>query len=327
MPFPGWTLPGVMQVGAAQIALKTAGLVPEGAVWVAGQGPLLLLYVAQVLAAGGRVAGVIDLSAPGVVRRAVPHLPGALGAWRLMLRGLLWRRAAFRAGVPWLRAGDLRAEGEARLERVVFRTAAGERRERADALLIHDGVIPSVQLSRALGCRHVWDEAQRCWRPEVDAMGMSSVPLVSIAGDGAGVAGWQAAQLSGRIAARGIAGVEAGALRAELARARAIRPLLDAVYAPRAPELDDATIVCRCEEVTAGRVREAVALGCLGLNQLKAFTRCGMGPCQSRVCAPVAAEVVARARGVAVAEVEAHRLRFPTKPLTLGELAALEVGE
>ena len=88
--------------------------------------------------------------------------------------------------------------------------------------------------------------------------------------------------------------------------------------------LDDATLVCRCEEVTAGQIREAAGIGALGLNQLKAFTRCGMGPCQGRMCGATAAEVVAAARNVPVSDIEPYRLRFPTKPLTLGELAALE---
>ena len=90
----------------------------------------------------------------------------------------------------------------------------------------------------------------------------------------------------------------------------------------RIPE-DDATIVCRCEEVPAARVREAVALGCVGPNQLKAFSRCGMGPCQGRLCGLTISEMIARQRGVSVAEVGALRLRPPVKPLMLGELAAL----
>jgi NADPH-dependent 2,4-dienoyl-CoA reductase/sulfur reductase-like enzyme len=90
----------------------------------------------------------------------------------------------------------------------------------------------------------------------------------------------------------------------------------------RLPE-DDATIVCRCEEVSAARVRESVALGCAGPNQLKAFSRCGMGPCQGRLCGLTISEMIARQRGVPVAEVGALRLRPPVKPLMLAELAAL----
>ena len=81
LPIPGWTLPGVMTVGAAQIALKTAGLVPTGKTWMAGQGPLLLLYAVQALRAGGRFAG---RARPVGCRRArwaaLRHLPRAARA-------------------------------------------------------------------------------------------------------------------------------------------------------------------------------------------------------------------------------------------------------
>jgi NADPH-dependent 2,4-dienoyl-CoA reductase/sulfur reductase-like enzyme len=234
-----------------------------------------------------------------------------------------------------LHASELRALGNGALREITFRADGRERREPADLLLLHDGVVPSVQITRALGCEHAWDTAQRCWRSVTDEWGATNLPNILVAGDGAGVSGWQAAGLSGRIAVLGVAAalgkidaatrdVAAKPLRAAHARALAIRPFLDTLYAPRPPALDDATIVCRCEEVTAGRIREAVRLGCLGLNQLKAFTRCGMGPCQGRMCGLTAADVMAQARNVPVTEIEPYRLRFPTKPLTLGELASLE---
>ena len=102
------------------------------------------------------------------------------------------------------------------------------------------------------------------------------------------------------------------------------RRLLETLFAPRAAVgIADTTLLCRCEEVSAGEVRAAVALGCLGSNQLKAFTRAGMGPCQGRICGPAVHAAIAAARAVAPDAVEPFRTRFPTKPLTLGELAAL----
>jgi NADPH-dependent 2,4-dienoyl-CoA reductase/sulfur reductase-like enzyme len=334
LPIPGWTLPGVMTVGAAQIALKTAGLVPSGNTWMAGQGPLLLLYAVQALRAGGRFAGVLDLSDRRARWAALPHLPRAARALPELRKGLLWWREIGRAGVRWIRAGDLRAEGEGALSRICFRADGRERTVPADLLLLHDGVIPSVQITRALGLAHGWDAAQRCWKPVTDEWGVSSLPNLLLAGDGAGVGGALAATCGGRLAALGAAcalgridaatrDTAAMALRAARARHLALRPFLDALYTPRPPRLDDATLVCRCEEVTAGQIRVAARIGALGLNQLKAFTRCGMGPCQGRMCGATAAEVMAAARGVPVEQVEPYRTRFPTKPLTLGELAAL----
>lgn len=337
LPVPGWTLPGVMTAGAAQILLKTSGLTPQGRVWLAGQGPLLLLYAVQALAAGGRLAGVLDLGAPDARRRAVSHLGGALRAPDYLWRGLMWRRRLAKGGVPWIRARDLRAEGEDRLARIRFTDVHGERAEPADMLLLHDGVTPSVQITRALGCAHGWNAAQRSWAPQTDDWGRTSVPDVWVAGDGGGIGGAQAAAIGGRITALGIAGAlgritgdvrdaAAAPLRREQAKHLAIRPFLDALFVPLVPAPADDAIVCRCEEITAGRVREAVSLGCLGANQLKAFTRAGMGPCQGRMCGATVCEVIADARGVPVETVEPYRLRFPTKPLTLGELASLHDG-
>ena len=108
---------------------------------------------------------------------------------------------------------------------------------------------------------------------------------------------------------------------------RARRRFLDALYRPRAEVLapsDPEVVVCRCEEVTVAELRAAVALGCQGPNQAKAFTRCGMGPCQGRLCGLTVAAVIAEARGRSPAEVGHHKVRPPLAPVTLGDLAALD---
>jgi NADPH-dependent 2,4-dienoyl-CoA reductase/sulfur reductase-like enzyme len=334
VPIPGWTLPGVMTVGAAQIALKTGELVPAGQSWIAGQGPLVLLYAVQALRAGGRLAGILDLSDPAARWPALKHLPRALSAFRDLWKGVAWQREIARAGVPWIRASDLRAVGEGALREIAFRAGGETRCEPADLLLLHDGVIPSVQITRALFLEHEWSASQRSWRSVTDAWGVSSVPNILVAGDGAGIGGALAATCAGRIAALGAVcalgkidvatrDTAAAPWRAAQARYNAVRPLLDTLYRPLPKQLDDATLVCRCEEVTAGQLRTAARIGALGMNQLKAFTRCGMGPCQGRMCGATAIEVMALARGVPVEQIEPLRTRFPTKPITRGEIAAL----
>jgi len=331
LPIPGWTLPGVMTVGAAQIALKTAGLVPEARIWIAGQGPLLWLYAKQALDAGGRIAGIVDLS-HGVPPAALWHLPRALMAPGYLWKGFRWQRAVKAAGVRVMSGETVRAEGEGRLQRVIVDDEPLD----ADFLLLHDGVVPNTQVTRAIpGCRHDWDPVQQCWKPHLDEWGNTTVEGVMVAGDGGGIGGARAAAHAGRLAALEAAhalgrltkdqrDAEAGIERLGLNRQMAIRPFLDALFPPRpAAAIADDTILCRCEEVTAGRVREAVTLGCLGANQTKAFTRSGMGPCQGRVCGPAVHAVIAAARGVEPSKVDPFRTRFPTKPLTLGELAAL----
>lgn len=321
LPIPGWTLPGVMTVGAAQIALKTGGLVPAGRTWIAGQGPLILLYANQVLEAGGSIAGIIDLTRPFSRLRALRHL--SVKALPDIAKGLEWKRRL--RAVPWIRATRVQANGTDALRSVNFTTERGEQTEPADTLLLHDGVIPSLQVSRAIGLEHEWNEALQCWQPVVDEWGRSSLPHVLVAGDAAGIGGADAAYLSGRIAALGLIGrtEEARGLMARRAARLAVRPLLDMIYRPLSPRPDDATTICRCEDVSAAQIRAAGKAGCQGMNQLKAYTRCGMGPCQGRTCGSIAARVLAEARGVDPGEIEPLRTRFPVKPLPVGDLLGL----
>ncbi|UPY39237.1 NAD(P)/FAD-dependent oxidoreductase [Sediminicoccus sp. KRV36] len=336
LPIPGWTLPGVMGVGAAQILLKTAGLLPEGRVWLAGQGPLLWLYAAQLLDKGVRPAGILDLSPPGMNWRAAWHLPMALRAPGYLAQGLGWMWRIRRAGIPVIRAREVAALGEGRLSAI----AVDGRTFPADWLLLHDGVVPNTQVTRALpGCAHIWDQAQASFRPVLDAWGNTSLEGLLVAGDGGGIGGARAAALSGRIAALEAArwlgfltadqrDAMAGPLLHRRAAELAPRGLLDAIFPPLPmARVADATVVCRCEEITAGRVRAAVALGVQGPNQVKAFLRAGMGACQGRVCGPAVHALMAEARGVDPGALEPLRTRFPTKPVTVGELAGLAGGE
>lgn len=119
VPFAGWTLPGVMTVGAAQILLKSGGMLPEGKVWIAGAGPLPLLYATQLLDLGGRIAGFLDTSTPPRLS-ALSRLPGAWRDFDGLLKGLRWLRGIKRSGVMVRGFSDLRAEGNERLEHLTW---------------------------------------------------------------------------------------------------------------------------------------------------------------------------------------------------------------
>jgi bacterioferritin-associated ferredoxin len=328
-----------MTAGAAQILLKTAALVPSGRTVLVGSGPLLWLLAQQYLAAGAAIAAILETTPRANAVRALPHVPAFLAS-PYFRKGLALVRAV-RARVRVVaNVTSLAAEGGARLEAVRYRTARGkEERIGADSLLLHQGVVPNVNLAMAAGVAHRWDEAQLCFVPVLGRDFESSIPGIAIAGDGGGIAGAEAAAEQGRLAAvaairalkaelPGLAAAEAAARRA-LARYRRGRRFLDALYRP-APQFRIAagdTIVCRCEAVTARAIADAVALGCTGPNQLKAFSRCGMGPCQGRMCGLAVTELIAARRGVSPAEIGYYRLRPPVKPLTLGELAALPASE
>jgi thioredoxin reductase/bacterioferritin-associated ferredoxin len=333
-PIPGWTLPGVMTAGAAQTMLKSSGLVPDGQTVIAGQGPLLWLLAAQILRLGGRIDRILDTTERRNYLAALPHAFAFMTS-PYFAKGLAMMREV-RAKVPAVTGvSELAATGDGRLATVTY--AAGGRRETipAELLLLHQGVVPNVNLAMAAGIEHRWDDLQLCWSPVLDRDGSTSVEGIAIAGDGAGIGGAAAAIVRGRIAAR--AAVEALApaaaaklapmstFRASLAHAERGRAFLDTLFRParlfRIPSGD--TIVCRCEEVTAKDILDAVAIGATGPNQLKAYRRTGMGPCQGRLCGLTVTELMAQARDKTPQEIGYYRLRAPVKPITLAELAAV----
>lgn len=335
MPIPGWTLPGVMTAGAGQILLKSAALVPAGPVVLAGCGPLLYLLAVQYLRAGIAVEALVDTSGRRDLLGAWRKVPGALGGWGDLVKGVQLLLELKRAGVKHFRdARDLRIEGSTQASALSFDSQGRRWNIPASLVLLHQGVVPNTQISWSLRLDHDWSAEQLCWIPRRDTWGETSLACVFITGDGGAIGGAQVALHEGRLAGLGIAfrsgKVQAHALqkiatayRKTLHRKRAARPLIDAVYRPqqqnRIPA--DEVIVCRCEDVSAGEIRQHVALGCLGPNQTKAFGRCGMGPCQGRLCGLSVTEIIAEARQVPAAEVGYYRIRSPLKPITLAQLS------
>lgn len=334
-PIPGWTLPGVMTVGAAQTMLKSSGVVPEGDVVIAGSGPLLYLYARQLVAAGAPPALILDTTPRSNWRQAIWHLP-AFATSRYARKGLMLL-AAVRRKVRIVRhVTGLRAEGEAALREIVWRTPQGEERRQTGLLLLHQGVVPTINLWSAAGCRSLWNEAQACWHAEADAWGQSSQERIFIAGDGAGIGGAEAAAITGVLAGLRIshllgrldrAALDSRARPGQAALGRLLRgrDFLDALYRPadwvRLPE--GGTLVCRCEEITAGQIVAAAQQGCAGPNQLKTYLRCGMGPCQGRQCCLAVTELMAHVQQRDPVEIGHFRLRPPVKPVNLADMAKI----
>ena len=337
VPIPGWTLPGVMTVGAAQILYKTSRWIPAGDTWIAGSGPLIWLYAVQVLEAGGGLAGIIDTTPAGNYFRTLPHAFSALRNHSYLRRGLSLKRRVRDAGVRVVRSvSGLQANGEGRLAAVRYFTDGKWREVPASILLLHQGVVPNIHASLSIGVRHHWDRVQRCFKPMVDQWANTDIDGYAVAGDCAGIVGSEASAIHGRLAALEAARAlgfiseeqcdrDARPLREELDRHMPVRPFLDQLFAPRLTLLApaDDVLVCRCESVSARQIRDAVALGCLGPNQMKAYTRCGMGPCQGRMCGLAAAEIIAKARGTDPDEIGLFNVRPPLKPLSLKELSEL----
>jgi len=338
-PLPGWTLPGVMNAGAAQIAMKSGGAIPSGRVVVVGAGPLLLLVTCQLLDAGAEVVALVETAEHSNRWAALRHLPAALRAPEYLLKGLKMLHRLRIAGLPWFQgAKAVRVLGSECATGVSFESRGQSHTVLADTLLVHHGVIPNNQLSRLLRVEHVWDSKQLAWQVVCDTYGQTSLPGFRMAGDGVAISGALAAQAGGALAALGachaLGRIDSKELaqssepyRRALARQLAVRPFLDALYRPPTFVTDppDDAMVCRCEEVTAGRVREMALLGCQGPNQTKFFSRCGMGPCQGRICGNVVTQILATSLDKSPQHVGAYRIRAPLKPVPMAALEQLAV--
>lgn len=335
MPIPGWTLPGVMGCTSADVLYKSAGLLPDCPVVLAGCGPLLLLIANRLLAEGVEISALLDTNPKTALLKAIPYLPAALRAPEYLIKGGGMLLKLKRARIPVFSGiEDIKAEGKDRLEQVRFKSNGRLQTIKTNLLLLHHGLVPNVQITRVLGCEHKWYDRQRYWEPVLDKWGNTSVEGVAAAGDSGRVSGSKVSELTGQIAALeaaralgAISGTErdklASPVVAALNRHQAPRPFIDQLYKPRLSWIvpdDEDTVVCRCEEVTVRQIRNAIRLGSHSPDRVKTMTRSGMGLCQGRMCGVTAAEIIADELNCSPADVGYQRVRSPVKPITLEQL-------
>lgn len=328
LPLPGWLTPGVYTLGAAQIALKYQGCAIGSRVVFMGTGPLLYLVAHQYRKAGAQVAAVLDTA---TARDRLAALPGMLRAPRMLALGLHMMASLRAHGVP-LYAGirPSRIEGSDSVQAVVFKDAQDvERRIDCDAIGYGLALRPETQLASLLNCGFEFDPRDRAWLPVRDAAGRSSVEGIYLAGDGAGILGADAAEIAGERAALAVLadmGMNVPAQRiAHLDRALNAQQRLRHALARTFPyptdwamALDDDVVLCRCEEIRVGALRQAATeCGVRELNRLKALTRIGMGRCQGRSCGSAAAELLEQATSVPIDAVGRLRTQAPIKPFPL----------
>jgi NADPH-dependent 2,4-dienoyl-CoA reductase/sulfur reductase-like enzyme len=276
LPFPGWTLPGVMGVGGLQAMAKGGMPIQGKRIVVAGTGPLLLAVAAYLGSHRARVVRVAEQAPFAKVRgfgKALLREPGKLA------RGLSLLAAPIRFS-SW----PLRAEGNGKLESVTLHP--GSRRIACDYLACGFGLVPNTELAALLECRIDTGAVA------IDRWQQTTQPGIYAAGEVTGIGGVDAALIEGRIA--GYAAIEDRVKAEKLFKARdralRFRRAMESAFALRREigELADAdTIVCRCEDVTFGRLQDQRSW-----RSAKLQTRCGMGPCQGRVCGPAVAHLL-----------------------------------
>lgn len=303
VPLPGWTLPGVMTTGALQTLVRAQRVCPGERVLIAGSGPLNMQLACELLAGGVKPLAVVE-SAPR------PSAAAWREAWTmarnapdLVREGIGMLLRLKRAGVPVLWGSRVQAlHGD---DRVRSAQVTGGGNFLVDVVALNLGFQPEVGLARALGVpQRFVDVGLGHLASVADEDGRTAVEGVFAVGDGAAIGGSRVAMARGRLAglaaARelGLSAPDDVATRGALARAEKFQQALWSLFRPSPAEaVADETIVCRCEEVTAGRLRQELASGLTSLPALKKATRAGMGRCQGRFCAATVARLCPDAPG------------------------------
>jgi NADPH-dependent 2,4-dienoyl-CoA reductase/sulfur reductase-like enzyme len=340
--FKGWDLPGVMTPGAAQTLVKHQSVVAGKRIVLGGSGPFLAPVAKTLIDAGANIVAIVEATRPSEWLRHAPH---CWGHWERLREALAYRRMIARAGIPiTFGARIVEARGRESVESVVVNACdrdgavlpeARPQEIEADTVCVGYGFVPNIQLASALGCALDFDALRGGWIARHDEAMQTSSDSVFVAGEAAGIGGAYSAlaegKLAGLCAARKL-GLDVSEraiaeVRRERAHRRRFADALNAMF-PVKPGyyrgIDDATLICRCEEVSAGEVRAAIAAWGDDVNCVKGHTRCGMGYCQGRICAASIDHLLAQALGRLPGASGAFTIRPPIKPVPVALLAELE---
>ncbi len=335
VPFPGWTLPGVLTLGGLQKLVLHERMLPGRRFVLAGRSPLLLPVAANVLKAGGEIAAICDTVPMSGYLGLIPEF---LRRMELARETLSYYFPVIRENVPVLRPSTVvSASGGGKVEQVSVAELTpngspipgSEKHFEVDILGVSNGFLPLGRLSRLCGCEHRYDPIQQCWRPKIDDFMRSSLPDIYIAGDSSGIGGRDMALVEGRLAALHMAG-ELGRIPVPEVRRRSARLYKEREgirrYAAKLNQIfslpqglldsmDENTIVCRCEQVTLGDVLDGIDKGYRNINEIKR-TRAGMGMCQGRTCENIVMQIMLQ-RGIPVEEIGYLNLRPPLSPIPI----------
>lgn len=342
--FPGWTLPGVISLGAAQIAVKGQRVLPGKNLLLAGTGPLLLATGAALTWGGAKVVGVLEGST-AIRRLPLQQWRALWGQWARLREGGRYLRALRAARVPYqVGWGIVEALGTpekgvtgaviAPLDEQWQPVMKNARRIQCDTICIGYGFIPETALSRLAGAEHTFQTELGGWVPVRDPFLQTTIPGLYAAGDGAGIGGAVQSALEGQIA-----GIAAASLLQErpnnadlmrklrptikkLAKQRIFQRLYGRLFTPEVgihSWAREDTILCRCESVTQKSVETAVSLGANTLTAVKGLTRAGMGTCQGRLCSHLIAGQISRVTGKSIIACGQFSPRTPIHPYPIGD--------
>ena len=340
VPFPGWTLPGVFTAGGVQNLIVGQRIIPGRHVLISGNGVLNFAVAYNLHKAGSKVVEILETSNQSLIWREMLKL---LSDTSLLYRGLCYRATLLSAGIP-VRKGKIvvEAHGKDRVEEVVTApiNSSGRvdysrsRSVKVDTLVVGFGLVPSIEMTRLLGCEHRYDPLQGSFVPVRSSDFETSIPGVFAVGDCAGTRGGEIALIEGRLAGLSVAArlgrvtqQEAADVRSplltRLARMNRFHSGIENLFVPPKSFLSlltEDTVICRCEDVTFGQLKEWLRKGISDMNTLKYLTRIGMGRCQGRNCFGTFAAIMAQELRRTPPDLIVPRVRQPLKPIRLGDL-------
>lgn len=330
-PVPGWQQAGVYSLGAAQVALKSQGVALGRRIVLAGSGPLLTLVAHQLRKAGAGLAAVLDTA---------PLTAQAAGGMRMAAaRPLVTARgAAMRAGLGRLyRAGvtlESIAAGGDGPNAVHWRDAWGRPRTTpCDAVALGWHLQAETALADLAGVPFDWSATWEQWLPRTDDVGRAGRGIY-LAGDGLRLLGADGAEIAGRLAAHAcladlghdIPARDETRDRRRMARMRRFADGVARAFpwpAHMVAKLPDDTVICRCEGITAGELRDTLPLAGPEANRVKSLGRVGMGRCQGRYCQRAGAELIAAGAGTTPEAAGRLRMQPPVRPAPVAALCRM----
>lgn len=335
LPFKGWTLPGVISLGAAQILMKSSGILPARHTLIAGTSPLQMVLAKEILQNRGHVTALLD---ENHLTRKLGLLPLLGSQWdragegALQMLGLILGRVKFRQGVRVMEARGkhgVQTVVAAKLDPAGTVLSETKRTYSAQALAVGYGFSPNIELPVQAGCSLKYHKDSGGWIIRVDETLETSVKSVYAAGEITGIAGAGKSFIEGTLAAISIKDkLSINSKHPESRQNLILRQKEQRGYAkflnrlcevaPSAYEaIPDDTLICRCEEISMGEIKNRVRQGFQTAGSLKKATRCGMGRCQGRICQPVIFDILLALTGKSPEQTGRITSRSPVKNVSI----------
>jgi len=338
LPFKGWTLPGVFSAGMSQVLMKSSGVLPSRDVVVGGSGLFLFSAAYEFLKNGAKVRAVLEST--GVMDK-MKMLPVLLHNFSKIMEGTRYIGKIVSSGVPVrFNTKIIEARGNGSLDEIVTgktdrdgRLIAGkEKIIKVNGFAYSNGFVPNVELPNLAGCDISFKKEYGGWVVDVNENMETSIPGVFCAGEVTGVGGALKSVNEGEIASISILERFSNDSSIQDKKKKLIKErknhlnfskYFNTLYGIREEEISeipDETIICRCEDVNMGDIREAVSSGFISPGALKTSVRAGMGNCQGRTCGPIIYDLLGIVSGVEGKNFTLFSNRPPIKPVKIGSL-------